>query len=95
MGRRLRRLLLEAGLVGPHTVALPVTTDDVAPGAFIETFLAPKARVIDPDLLDGASVQSAWAELSEWASRGTGFGYALGLMAGARKPDDWASRART
>ena len=69
VGRRLRRLLLEAGLVAPATVALPVTTDDVAPRAFIETFLAPKARVIDPDLLDGASVQRAWAELSEWASR--------------------------
>jgi SAM-dependent methyltransferase len=94
VGRRLRRLMLEAGLVDPRTLALPVTTDDVAPSAFIETFLAPKARVIDPDLLDHASVQSAWAELSEWASRGGGFGYALGLMSGARKPDDWR-RART
>jgi SAM-dependent methyltransferase len=94
VGRRLRRLLLEAGLVDPATVALPVTTDDVAPRAFIETFLAPKARVVDPDLLDGASVQRAWAELSEWASRQNGFGYAVGLMAAARKPDDWASRAR-
>jgi ubiquinone/menaquinone biosynthesis C-methylase UbiE len=95
VGRRLRRLMLEAGLVAPVTAALPVTTDDVAPRAFIETFLAPKARVIDPDLLDAASVQSAWAELSEWSSREGGFGYALGLMAGARKPDGWASRART
>ena len=91
VGRRLRRLMLEAGLVAPVTVALPVTTDDVAPRAFIETFLAPKARLIDPDLLDAASVQSAWAELSEWASRESGFGYALGLMAGARKPDGWAT----
>jgi ubiquinone/menaquinone biosynthesis C-methylase UbiE len=95
VGRRLGRLMMAAGLVDPATLALPVTTDDVAPAAFIETFLAPKARVIDPDLLDGASVQSAWAELSEWASRGSGFGYALGFMAGARKPDDWASRPRT
>jgi SAM-dependent methyltransferase len=95
VGRRLRRLMLEAGLVDPGTAALPVTTDDVAPAGFIETFLAPKARAIDPDLLDGPSVQRAWDELSEWASRGSGFGYALGLMASARKPNGWASRPRT
>ncbi len=94
VGRRLRRLLGEAGLVDPVTVALPVTTDDVAARAFVETFLAPSARVIDPDLLDPTAVRRGWEELGEWASGGGGFGYALGWMAAARKPDDPAPRAR-
>jgi SAM-dependent methyltransferase len=93
VGRRLRRLLLDHGLADPLTVLLPVTTDDLAPAAFVPTFLAPAARVVDPDLLAASQVAAAWRELSEWATVGTGFGYALGIMAAARKPHGW--RART
>jgi len=95
VGRRLRRLLVEAGLVPTQTVALPVTTEDVPPAAFVETMLAPAARTVDPDLLDPAAVRGAWDALREWCTGTAGFGYALGWMAGARKPDDWATRART
>ena len=94
VGRRLRRLLAEAGLAEIGTSALPVSTDDLPPGAFVETMLAPAARTVDPDLLDGAAVQRGWDELREWASRPDGFGYALGWMARARKPDGWRTRAR-
>lgn len=95
VGRRLRRLLAETGLLGVTTVALPVSTDDVPPRAFIETMLAPAARTVDSDLLEPAAVQRAWGELGEWASDSGAFGYALGWMAAARKPHGWTARART
>jgi ubiquinone/menaquinone biosynthesis C-methylase UbiE len=94
VGRRLRRMLAEAGLTDLRTAALPVSTDDVPPSAFVETMLAPAARPIDPDLLDGPAAAGGWEELREWASRPNGFGYALGWMARARKPDGWRTRAR-
>lgn len=94
VGRRLRRMLLEAGLTNPVTAALPVTSEDLAPPAFVETLLAPAARVVDADLLNEEAVERGWAELREWASREDGFGYVLGWMVGARKPDDWATRSR-
>src|SRR6185295_19182235 len=93
VGGRLRRLLLERGLSDSIDVALPVTTDDLAAGAFVQTLLAPAARVVDPDLMPASAVAAAWSELSEWASVGTGFGYALGFMAAARKPNGWRARA--
>jgi SAM-dependent methyltransferase len=93
VGRRLRRLLLERGLSEPVTVPLPVTTDDLPPAAFVTTMLAPAARAVDPDLLPAAALEAAWRALSEWASAGTGFGYAVGIMAAARKPHGWRARA--
>jgi SAM-dependent methyltransferase len=93
VGSRLQRLLLERGLSDPMTVALPVTTDDLPAGAFVQTMLAPAARAVDPDLMSASAVAAAWGELSEWASAGTGFGYALGIMAAARKPNEWRARA--
>jgi SAM-dependent methyltransferase len=92
VGRRLRRMLLDCGLADPVTVPLPVTTDDLPPGAFVQTMLAPAARVVDPDVLPAAEVESAWRDLADWASR-PGFGYAVGVMAGARKPHGWTARA--
>ena len=64
------------------------------PPAFVETMLAPAARPIDPDLLEGAAVRQAWDDLRAWATDCRGFGYALGWMAGARKPDGWDTRPR-
>ena len=93
MGRRLRRLLLENGLADPLTVPLPVTTDDLPPPAFVATVLAPAARVIDPDLMSASQVADGWQALSKWASAATGFGYAVGIMAAARKPHGWRARA--
>ncbi len=94
VGRRLRRLLEGAGLRGATTVGLPVSTDDLPPRAFVDTMLAPAARTIDPELLDPAAVRRGWDALGEWASEPGGFGYALGWMAAARKPDDWTARPR-
>jgi SAM-dependent methyltransferase len=93
VGRRLPRLMGEAGLVSLSSSVLPVTTDDLPPGAFVETMLAPAARAIDSDLLAPASVAEGWAALREWAAAGRGFGYALGIMTAGRKPDGWRQRA--
>ena len=93
IGRRLRRLLWDRGLSDPLTIPLPVTTDDLSPAAFVSTMLAPAARVVDPDLLAPAAVEAAWQELSEWASAKSGFGYALGIMAAARKPHGQITRS--
>jgi hypothetical protein len=93
VGRRLPRLLLERGLSDPLTVLLPVTTDDLPPAAFVSTMLAPAARAVDPDLLPAPAVETAWRQLAEWASAGTGFGYAVGIMAAARKPHGWRARS--
>jgi SAM-dependent methyltransferase len=94
VGRKLRRLLGSTGLTDLATFALPVSTDDFPAPAFVETMLAPAARTIDPDLLDGAAARRGWDELREWALRPGGFGYALGWMARARKPDGWRAGAR-
>jgi SAM-dependent methyltransferase len=94
VGRKLHRLLSAAGLVGVTTVGLPVSSDDLPAQTFVETMLAPAARPIDADLLDGAAVSRGWDDLRAWATAGGGFGYALGWMAAARKPDGWNSRAR-
>jgi ubiquinone/menaquinone biosynthesis C-methylase UbiE len=94
VGRKLHRLLAAAGLVDVMSVGLPVSSDDLPPQTFVETMLAPAARQIDADLLEGAAVRRGWDELRTWATGGAGFGYALGWMAGARKPDDWKARAR-
>lgn len=93
VGRRLRRLLMEAGLPEAITAVLPVTTDDLSPGAFVETMLAPAARAVDSDLLAPEAVAAGWQALRDWAADGTGFGYAVGIMAAARKPNDWRSSA--
>lgn len=94
IGRKLHRLLAAAGLVDVKTVGLPVSSDDLPPQAFVETMLAPAVRPVDPDLLEGAAVRRGWNDLRAWAAGGLGFGYALGWMAGARKPDGWDTRPR-
>ena len=94
VGRKLHRMLRAAGLVDVTTVGLPVSSNDLPPQAFVETMLAPAARQVDADLLDGTAVERAWDELRAWSTDAAGFGYALGWVAGARKPDDWESRAR-
>jgi SAM-dependent methyltransferase len=94
VGRRLPRLIADAGLGAVSSTILPVTTDDLPPAAFVETMLAPAARTIDPDLLAADAVDEGWAALREWAAASRGFGYALGIMTAGRKPDGWRKRAR-
>jgi len=86
VGRRLPRLMREAGLLDPRVVVLPVTTFDLAAPAFVEVMLAPAARVVDPEFMPAAEVAPAWAELRAWAARGEGLGFALGIMVAGRRP---------
>lgn len=85
VGRILRRLLLEAGLVSPVSAVLPVTSADIPASAFVDVMLAPSARAIDTDLLTPRETEIAWAGLRQWAAREDGFGYVLGILAAARK----------
>lgn len=85
IGRRLRRLLLEAGLGAPRSAMVPVSTDDVAAPQFVEVFLAPAARPIDSQLLDGDAAQRAWAEVRAWSQRPDAFASASGYVASGTK----------
>jgi hypothetical protein len=64
---------------------VPVSSDDVAPEAFVEIFLAPAARPVDADLLSAAEAERAWASVRQWARRGDGFACAFGYFASGRK----------
>jgi ubiquinone/menaquinone biosynthesis C-methylase UbiE len=86
IGRRLKRMLAAARLDELRTAIVPVSSDDVAPPAFVEIFLAPSARPIDADLLPAANAERAWASVQKWARRGEGFACAFGFFASARKP---------
>ena len=88
VGRKLHRLLSAAGLVGVTTVGLPVSSDDLPAQTFVETSAR---RGPTPA---SSTVSRGWDDLRAWATDGGGFGYALGWMAAARKPDGWNSRAR-
>lgn len=84
VGRRLPALLQAAGLVDVRVTVLAVTTFDLDPPAFVEVFLAPDARPLDPDLLDGRTPQQAWGEVRKWARERSGFGMALGFIVSGR-----------
>ena len=86
IGPSLRRRLQKAGFTDARAEVLTITTEQVAPPAFIEVFLAPAARPVDADLLDGTAATRAWAELRAWAGGGDALGCVSGWLAGARKP---------
>ena len=92
VGGRMRRLLLERGLSEPMDVALPVTTDDLAAGAFVQTLLAPAARVVDPDLMP-ASRCGGWPALSEMGVGGDGIRL-RSRVHGCREKTEWLARPR-
>jgi len=85
VGRRLGRMLTEAGLAEPIVAMLPVTTQDLAPRAFVEAMLAPDARVVDADCLSESTTEAAWRALRQWAAEAGAFGYALGVMVAAKQ----------
>jgi SAM-dependent methyltransferase len=85
IGRRLTVLLENAGLSALGALVLTVNTTEMAPATFIEVFLAPAARTIDPDLLTPAEAEAAWAQLGAWRSGPGAFGYTVGIMAAGRK----------
>jgi ubiquinone/menaquinone biosynthesis C-methylase UbiE len=74
IGRRLRRLLLEAGLVRTRMAVLSVTTEDLPPASFLEVFLGRAVRPLDADLLTSADAARAWDAIGAWAARPDAFG---------------------
>lgn len=84
IGRRLRGLLLAAGLADVHVRLSPVSTEDIAPRVFVEMLLAPDARPIDADLLSKDRAATLWAEVRAWAARPDAFGWVLGVTAVGR-----------
>jgi SAM-dependent methyltransferase len=86
LGRRLRRLLLGAGLVEPRMAVVPVSTEDLTPAAFIEILLAPATRPVDADLLPPRRTAAAWSGVRRWARDPGAFGCVVGLLGSARKP---------
>jgi SAM-dependent methyltransferase len=85
VGRRLRRLLLEAGLTDARTAALSITSDDVPPPAFVNVFLAPSARPVDPEWMAPAEVERAWSSVRAWAQRADAFACINAILASAQK----------
>jgi ubiquinone/menaquinone biosynthesis C-methylase UbiE len=86
VGRRLRRLLLEAGFAEARADVLAVSTADVGAAVFVDVFLAPAARPVDGDLLSADAAARAWAEVRAWTGRADAFACASGFFAAARNP---------
>lgn len=86
IGRRLRRILVDADLESLRCSVLPVTTDDVSPTAFVEVFIAPDARPVDSDLISREAAKTAWSDVRQWATTPQAFGCAFGYFASGRKP---------
>jgi len=86
MGRRLRRLLLEAGLVDVRVRLSPISTEDIAARAWVEMLLAPDARPIDADLMSPDQARAHWAQVRAWATRPDAFGWVMGVTAAGVAP---------
>jgi len=86
LGRRVARLLHEAGAADVQTAVLPVTTADVGAPAWVEMFLAPDARPVAADLLAPEDARACWSAARAWAKRSDVHGVALGFYASGRKP---------
>jgi len=84
IGRTLKRLLGEVGLDDLRARVVPVSTEDLAASAFVEVFLAPAARPIDPTVMSEEAVRAAWHDVATWARRPDAFAVALGFFAGGR-----------
>jgi SAM-dependent methyltransferase len=85
MGRRLRQLLIEAGLKDVQTRVQPISTDDLPAPLLVETLMAPAARPLDADLLPPEEAARAWAAVRAWAQRPDAFGWVMGVAASGRK----------
>jgi SAM-dependent methyltransferase len=85
MGRRLPRLLLEAGLRDLKTHVQPISTGDLPAPTWVEMFLAPAARPVDADLLPPDEAAQAWAAARTWARQPDIFAWVIGVAASGRK----------
>jgi SAM-dependent methyltransferase len=85
IGRKLRRLLLEAGFGDARADVLAVSTADVGAAAFVDVFLAPAARPVDGELMSAEAAEAAWAEVRAWAGRPDAFACATGFFASGQR----------
>jgi hypothetical protein len=85
IGRTLRRLVVESGLDDVRARVVPVSTDDLDAPAFVEVFLAPAARPIDPATMTDDEARAAWGEVADWARRQDAFAVALGFFVSGKK----------
>jgi SAM-dependent methyltransferase len=85
VGRKLRRMLLDAGFGDARADVLAVSTADVGAPAFVDVFLAPAARTIDETLMAADAAQAAWDEVRAWTGRPDAFACATGFFASGQK----------
>jgi SAM-dependent methyltransferase len=85
IGRTLRRRLSGMGFEIVSSEIIPISTDQFSPSGFVQTFLAPGARPLDPDLMPPDMAQSAWEAVRQWSSRPVAFGYGVCIFTAARK----------
>lgn len=85
IGRRLPRLLVEAGLADVSARVLPVSTAALPAAAFASVVLAPIADAIDPDLVPRERVAEVARGLETWARTPGAFGSTTAVFAGGRR----------
>ncbi len=81
VGRRLRGMLVDAGLDDVRASARILTTDHVPPAAFVHVTTAFKTEGLDPAYIDPEAAADTLAALREAADRPDFFGHALGYGA--------------
>lgn len=86
IGRKLKALLVDAGLVDVHVRVYPFTTEDVGPDAFVDIALGFKAGVLAPPFFDTAEAAELLAATRTLAGTPGFFGHALGYAAWGRVP---------
>jgi len=86
VGRRLKGMVLAAGLEDVHGSARILTTDHIPPRDFVHVTTAFKAEVLDSERIDPAEAQATLGALREAAERPDFFGHALGYGAWGRVP---------
>jgi SAM-dependent methyltransferase len=84
IGRKLPRLVEQAGFVDLQIVALPLTSFDIGPALFAAIVLAPVADVVDPDLCPREQVVRVAEAVRAWGGRADVFGMITAVLIGAR-----------
>ncbi len=85
MGRRVFRLLHEAGLEDVQARSIVVGSHLLGPPAFAATVLSPLADAIDSDLMDPAEVAAAAAAVRDWGRSSCAFGMMTAVVAAGRR----------
>ena len=86
VGRKLKDLLLQAGLEQPQVHVAPLTSEMVPPLALVSVILDFKAKVVGPPWLPEGAAEQVLSDLRELAGHPGFFAHALGYAAWARVP---------